>query len=280
MRDGVTPPAAVGLMTAGLALKAALFPLHFWLPRAHAAAPTPVSALLSALVVKAPLYVLLRLWLGPFATVPAAVGELLGLLGAAAILWGSVQALRQQRLKLLIAYSTVAQVGYLFLFFPLADAKSVPGAIVLFIVGHALAKAAMFLAAGNVLHALGHDRIAELDRVAGRLPLSLAAFGVAGVCIVGLPPSGNFAAKWLLADAAFDSGSWWWAVVIIVGSLLSAAYVFRVVGHAFTPQHVDERRTSVSTPKAWVPFTLALLAVSAGLVASPLLRLVAVGVEP
>lgn len=274
MRGGDTPWAALGLMTAGLAVKGALFPVHFWLPEAHAEAPAPVSALLSALVVKAPFFVLLRLGHGPFETAPAAVGQVLGLLGAVAILWGSVQALRQDRLKLLVAYSTVAQVGYLFLYFPLSRSGDVLGAVTVFIVAHALAKAALFLAAGNLLEALGHDRIQALDRVAGRMPLSLAAFGIAGLCIAGLPPSGNFVAKWLLIEAALESGAWGWAVVIVLGGLLSAAYVFRVVGHAFTPEEGAPSAGRVTAPMAWMPFILALLALVIGFVGASIVPLV------
>jgi len=274
VRGGATPWAALGLMTAGLAIKGALFPVHFWLPRAHSEAPAPVSALLSGLVVKAPFYVLLRLWIGPFQDAPQAVGELLGLLGSAAIVWGSLQALCQERLKLLVAYSTVAQIGYLFLFFPLAQTARALDAVTIFILAHALAKAAMFLAAGNVLCCLGHDRIQELDHIARRLPLSLAAFGIGGVCIMGLPPSGNFIAKWLLIKAAFESGAWGWAIVIVAGSLMSAAYVFRVVGHAFTPEHGFEGGVQITTSMHWVPFLVSLLALFFGLIAAPLLEVV------
>ena len=274
VRAGATPWAALGLMTAGLAVKGALFPLHFWLPRAHSEAPAPVSALLSGLVVKAPFYVLIRLWIGPFQDAPQAVGDLLGVEGGVAIVWGSLQALRQQRLKLLVAYSTVAQIGYLFLWFPLARSADVLSAVTVFILAHALAKAAMFLAAGNILMCLGHDRIQELDRIAGRLPLSLAAFGIAGVCIMGLPPSGNFIAKWLLIEAAFESGAWGWAGIIVAGSLLSAAYVFRVVGHAFTPEHGFEGGAKISPSMSWVPFLVSLLALFLGLIAAPLLEVV------
>jgi formate hydrogenlyase subunit 3/multisubunit Na+/H+ antiporter MnhD subunit len=104
---------AFALMAAGLIMKSALFPMHFWLAPAHANAPAPVSAVLSALVVKASFYLLVRLWLtifGPFIN-PSAT-QLLGMLGALAIIWGSVQALQAKRLKLLVAYSTVAQIGY------------------------------------------------------------------------------------------------------------------------------------------------------------------------
>lgn len=203
---------AGGLMFAGLMLKTALFPLHFWLPAAHASAPAPVSAILSALVIKASFYILLRLWFEIFAPLTSGVlVEIAGGLGALAILWGSVLALRQQRLKLLIAYSTVAQIGYLFVGFALAVASGsnvIWGAVLMLVLSHALAKSAMFLAAGNLLHFGGHDRIADLDCLAQRLPLSVAAFGVAGVSIMGLPPSGGFAAKWLLLQAAFEQGRW------------------------------------------------------------------------
>lgn len=273
-RYGATPWAALGLMSAGLAIKAALLPVHFWLPGAHSEAPAPVGALLSGLVVKAPFYVLLRLWIGPFQNAPQAVGVCFGLLGATAIVWGSVQALRQERLKLLVAYSSVAQIGYLFLFFPLAQSPNAVDAVTVFIVAHALAKAAMFLAAGNILFCLGHDRIQELDRIAKRLPLSLAAFGIAGVCIMGLPPSGTFVAKWLFVEAALENGAWGWAAVIVAGSLMSAAYVFRVVGHAFTREPGFEGGEEISTSMAWTPFLLALSAMLLGLIAAPVLELI------
>jgi len=256
--------AAVGLMSAGLLLKTALFPLHFWLPPAHASAPAPVSALLSALVVMASFYILLRLWLEVFPPSAAAAGQLLGLLGATAVLWGGIQALRQTRLKLLIAYSTVAQLGYLFLAFPLGTSFAWKGALYL-LLSHAMAKAAMFMAAGNILRFGGHDRIADLDRVAQRLPLTLAAFSLAGISIMGLPPSGGFIGKWMLLDAAFYRGQWWWALILIMGGLLTAAYVFKVVGYAFTQAEVTHEASRVPAGMEWTALVLALAAVLLGL---------------
>ncbi len=241
---------ALGLMSAGLALKTALFPLHFWLPPAHASAPAPVSAALSALVVKGSFYILLRLWLEIFPADSGSSGVLFGLLGVAAVFWGGLQALRARRLKLLIAYSTVMQVGYLFLAFPLALPAAWRGALYL-LLSHALAKAAMFLAAGNILHFAGHDRIADLDRIAQRLPLTIAAFALAGVSIMGLPPSGGFVAKWLMVEASLKTGQWWWAVALILGGLLSAAYVFKVVGHAFTQTVVPDTSRGVPAVMEW-----------------------------
>ncbi|MGD8875794.1 MAG: proton-conducting transporter membrane subunit, partial [Gammaproteobacteria bacterium] len=165
---------ALALMTAGLLLKTALFPLHFWLPPAHASAPAPVSAVLSALVVKAAFYLVLRLWLDVFAdVVTPAAATLLGALGAAAVLWGSWHALLAERLKLLAAYSTVAQLGYLFMFFPLLQAlpagaarELAAGGLVMLALTHGFAKAGLFLAIGIIQQRSGHDSIRQLDGTA------------------------------------------------------------------------------------------------------------------
>ncbi len=268
--------AAVGLMSAGLLIKSALFPLHFWLPPAHASAPTPVSALLSALVVMASFYILLRLWLEIIPLSGAALGQLFGLLGAAAVLWGGLQALRQTRLKLLIAYSTVAQLGYLFLVFPLGTSSAFKGGLYL-LLSHALAKAAMFMAAGNILRFGGFDHIADFDRVAQRLPLTLTAFALAGVSLIGLPPSGGFIGKWMLLDAAFRTGQWWWGLILILGGLLTAAYIFKVVSYSFMQANVHHDTMRVPIVMEWVALALALAAVLLGLFAPWLLALMEIG---
>jgi len=271
---------AVGLMTAGLLLKTALFPLHFWLPPAHASAPAPVSALLSALVVKASFYILLRLWLDVFpmasASLDQSLGQLLGLLGVAAVLWGGVQALRQTRLKLLVAYSTVAQIGYLFLAFPLSSIIGWKAAFYM-LLSHAVAKTAMFLAAGNIMFYGGHDRIMDLDQVARRLPLTLSAFGLAGISLMGLPPSGGFIAKWLLLEAAIRSGQWWWGIILIVGGLLTGAYVFKVIGYAFIRSDLPHEPSAVPKRMEWVALIMALLAIALGMFAPWLLSLMEIG---
>jgi multicomponent Na+:H+ antiporter subunit D len=271
--------AALGLMGVGLLLKTALFPLHYWLPPAHSSAPAPVSAVLSALVVKASFYVLLRLWLEIFGSLSEGVGALLGLLGAAAVLWGSLQAFRQTRMKLLVAYSTVAQLGYLFLSFPLAMAAgfSAWSAVAYLVFSHALAKAAMFLAAGNLFRFGGHDRIADLDRVVQRLPLTAGAFALAGMSIIGLPPSGGFIGKWLLLEAALAQGRWDLAVVMILGGLLAAGYVFKVLGRAFTHAAVSHEPRAVPANMEWAALLLAFGAILLGFMAVPILSLVGIG---
>ena len=176
----------------------------------------------------------MRLWFDALpGLLTVAAAQLLATLGAGAILFGSALALRQQRLKLLIAYSTVAQIGYLFLVFPLAAGSSLSEAWTgawLQVFSHAFAKAAMFMSAGLIAEALGHDRIAELGGTARALPVTMFAFALAGLSLMGVPPSGGFVAKWLLLSAAVMQGQWWWAAVILLGGLLASGYVFMVVG--------------------------------------------------
>ncbi len=274
--------AAMALMSGGLLLKAALFPLHFWLPPAHANAPAPVSAVLSALVVKAAFYVLLRLWIGPFAPLGSALGgQLLGVLGAGAVLWGSLQALLAPRLKLVVAYSTVAQMGYLFLLFPftgIADAGAIAwyGGVWLAL-SHGLAKAGLFLAAGNILHASGHDRVTDLAGAGQHLPVTLFAIGLACASLMGLPPSGGFVGKWLLLNAAFVSGQWWWAVVLLIGGVLAAAYSFRVLLHAFRNSETEAPYRAPPARMEWSALGLAIGAVLLGMLSAWPLELLEVG---
>ncbi len=125
----------------------------------------------------------------------------------------------------MIAYSTVAQIGYLFLMFPLLTGPEVAepwsgdawtgGWLQLF--SHAFAKAAMFMAAGLIAEALGHDRIADLGGIGRALPMTVIAFGIAGLSLMGVPPSGGFVAKWLMLTAAAMEGQWWWAVDYLGG---------------------------------------------------------------
>lgn len=273
---GFAGSVAAACLIVGVLIKAAIVPFHIWLPAAHGNAPAVVSAVLSALVVKACIYLLLRLWTEPLAGVADAyAGQFLGALGTAAILYGSIQACRQERLKLVVAYSTVAQLGYMLLFFPMATALAWEGAVY-HGVAHGVAKAALFLAAGNVLAYVGHDRLRELRGLDRPLSVSLFAFALAGVSIMGLPPSGGFMAKWLLLSAALDSGQWWWAVVVLVGGLLAAIYIFRVLRFAFlkAPGPVIESPGPAPGPlMAWPAMALAILAIALGFTTAPLLDL-------
>lgn len=261
---------ALCLISLGLALKVALVPLHRWLIPAHSSAPSAVSPLLSALVIKAALFVLLRCWLwvaGPLPELQILAWVLAGM-GTAAILLGAVMALRQSRLKSLIAYSTVAQVGYWFLLLPLlldpenSALEGQPGTVleegavlagalsgtVALALGHGLAKASLFLSAGHLKDLYGTDEIAEL-RGAGRAhPMLVMSMGLSAVGLIGLPLSLGFSGKWLLATSAVAAGHYWILVVLVVGTLFSAAYLLKAVAPLLVMSEDDQ--TALSLPQA------------------------------
>ncbi|KAA1262002.1 Na(+)/H(+) antiporter subunit D [Rubripirellula obstinata] len=277
---------AIALIVSGLLLKTAVFPLHFWLPPAHSSAPTAASALLSALVLKASFYIILRLWFSvfPYAEFQNA-GTLLTTLGVAAILWGSLQAINQTQLKAMVAYSTVAQVGYLFLVFSLASDAAVAwdawSATVLFAVSHAVGKAAVFLAAGSLQYATGSKQIDSLAGIAREQPVTVLAFATAGVVLIGLPPSGAFVAKWLLLQSAIASGQWPLAAVILTGGVLAAIYVFRVLSLSLLrcePRESCEPRETRPVPRLmqYATLGLAIVAITLGMMASPMMELLKV----
>ena len=274
--------AALALLTVGLLAKTALFPLHIWLPPAHGGAPAAASAVLSALVIKGSWFLVLRLWLDVMPGVAtASAAQWLAALGAAAIVVGSVVALRQQRLKLLVAYSTVAQIGYLFLMFPMAfDADGVmawgelaQSAGLLQAIAHATAKAGMFMAAGLIYAALGHDRIDDLAGAARALPITVLAFVIGGVALMGVLPSGAYLAKKLLLDAADTSGQWWWSLVLQGGAVFTAGYVVligvRVLRRPAQPL-VDLKPVSLLSQWAALGLSLASLALALTAALGPL----------
>jgi multicomponent Na+:H+ antiporter subunit D len=261
----------LSLMTVGLMAKTALFPLHIWLPPAHAGAPPAASAILSALVVKGSWFLIVRLWFDAFprvATVDAA--QLLGGAGAAAIVVGSIVAICQRRLKLLVAYSTIAQIGYLFLMFPLGVGGGGDALIAGFLqaAAHATAKAGMFMAAGLLYAGLGHDRIADLGGAAKAMPVAVLAFGVAGLALMGVLPSGAYVAKKLLLSAADASGQYWWTVVLQGGAAFTAGYVVLVLASALRRSQAPLQLVKpISRPAQFAALGLALGSLALGLAA-------------
>jgi formate hydrogenlyase subunit 3/multisubunit Na+/H+ antiporter MnhD subunit len=245
-------------------------------------------------VVKTAIYLLYRLWFWTAEGLDlTSISFLLGLIGAFAILYGSLAALVQVQLKRVVAYSTVAQLGYLMLVFPLvADPRAASSAwtgtgFQLF--AHGLAKAGMFLAAAGLVQAVGGGRLDQLAGADRREPTCLFAFGLAGVSLMGLPPSAGFLAKWQLLESAWAQNAWGWIAVLLTGSLLAAGYLFRVLAAAFVaPSAASDRPASdarepacprgqrVSLFLSLPALALALASVLLGFWAAPLLEMLAV----
>ncbi len=222
---------AVVLLLVGAVTKSALVPFHFWLPAAMAA-PTPVSAYLhAAAMVKAGVYLIARL--APAFSDVAPWRPALLLLGGVTLLLGGYRALRQDDLKLLLAYGTVAQLGFLTILFGAGTRNAALAGLTL-LVAHALFKAALFLTVGAVEHATGTRDIRELSGVGARLPVLTAAAVLAVVSMVGLPPALGFVAKEVAFTAFLEDPQGRAALAVIVaGSVLTVAYGARFLLGAF-----------------------------------------------
>jgi formate hydrogenlyase subunit 3/multisubunit Na+/H+ antiporter MnhD subunit len=193
--------------------------------------------------------------------------------------------LRQQRLKLLVAYSTVAQIGYLFLMFPLAlsaaeqlESGTALAGGMLQTMSHATAKAGMFLAAGMIYAALGHDRVAGLAGAGRALPIPILAFACAGFSLIGLPPGGGFLAKSLLLASPVATAQWWWDWIMSIGSVLTSTYLFVVLLRALTPALTPLKlRVNVPRYQQAAALALALTSLLLGMAAFPALDVLQVG---
>ena len=272
----LTPPVAMAmaLICVGLMFKTGLFPFHFWLPPAHANALAPVSAILSGLVIKGSWYLFFRFWQGFMPFMSAHGSLVIVVLGGAAIIWGAFQACCQQRLKMLVAYSTVVQVGYLFIIFPMLEIGDGAGAwaVFYFAISHSCAKAAMFLAAGTFFLQLGHDRIRDLAGVRHVLPKTSFAFALGGLSLMGLPPTGGFIAKYMYLSLALAQAKWLLVLLIATGSGLTAVYIYRVVAQIISPQTTNDRvSVAVTASMEWSALALGLVAILLGFIA-PLLH--------
>jgi multicomponent Na+:H+ antiporter subunit D len=227
--------AVFALLVAGFGVKAALFPLHGWLPRAMVA-PAPVSALLHAVaVVKAGAFGIVRVVYDVYGIALAhrlKLTEGLSWLAGFTIIYGSVMALRQDNLKLRLAYSTVSQISYIMLGAALFSAGASVGALV-HLVHQGLMKITLFMCAGNFAHQLGIHNVSEMNGIGRRMPWSMAAFTVGALGMIGLPPFAGFISKWALGVGAADAGAYWALAVLLASSALNAAYFLPILHRAW-----------------------------------------------
>ena len=224
--------AAFAFITVGLALKAALFPLHLWLPNAYAYAPSGVSAFMAATATKVSLYVLLRFTFTLFGA-EFAFGELplhwvLLVPAVIAMFAGSFSAIFQRDIKRMLAYSSVAQIGYITLAIALASQAGVQAAM-LHMFNHGLMKAALFCALGCIFYRIGSTRIEDMAGLGRQMPWTFAAIVTGGLSLLGAPLTAGFISKWFLVQAALEQSLWWLVVLIVASSMLAVVYVWRLV---------------------------------------------------
>lgn len=245
------------LLIAGLGVKAALVPLHSWLPKAMVA-PAPVSALLHAVaVVKAGAFGIIRVIYEVFGVeFASALGVAKPLAGLAAftIIYGSLLALFQEDLKRRLAYSTISQISYIVLGVAIAGPLASIGGLV-HLVHQGIMKITLFFSAGIFAKTLGIHKVSEMDGLGRRMPLTMTAFTLAALGMIGVPPFAGFISKWYLATGALDTDQNWMAYVLSVSSLLNAAYFLPILNRAWfrnpPPERLSREQTVNTEGTAW-----------------------------
>jgi len=231
-----TIPVAFTFLTVGITLKLALFPLHLWLPNAYTFAPSAVTAFIASTATKVAVYLLLRFFFTIFgAAFSFEVMELdrvLLPLSVVAILAMSLVAVYQENVKRLLAYSSVAQIGYMVLGISFASVLGVTAGV-LHLFNHALMKGALFMTMGCVMYRVGSVRLENMAGLGRAMPWTMAAFVLSGFSLIGVPLTVGFISKWYLVQAALEQGLWPVAAVVLVGSLLALIYIWKVVEVAY-----------------------------------------------
>ena len=274
---------AVFAMLIGFGAKAGMFPLHAWLPAAHPVAPSPASAVLSGIIVKAGVLAVIRV---VYYTVGAdflrgtwvqAVWMALTLL---TVFMGSLLAFREPVFKKRLAYSTVSQISYILFGLSLLTPVAVTGAL-LHTVFHAFIKCALFLTAGIFIFQCGKSRVEELEGIGKRMPGTLWCYTFASLALIGIPPASGFISKWYLAQGALKAGvgifGWLGPVVLLISALLTAGYLLPVTMKGFFPGHGEAVSAEKQEAKPGMLLPLAVLAAAAvllGVFPNPLIQYV------
>jgi len=224
--------AAAAFIVVGISLKIALFPLHVWLPNAYAYAPSAITAFLASTATKVALYLLIRFLFSIFGieivTDKLALSHILIILSLAAMFGASTVAIFQQNVKRMIAYSSVAQIGYITLGIALANQSGLTGSLV-HIFNHAIMKGALFLAIGAVVYRVGSSQLESFSGLGKKMPITMGCLVVGGLGLIGVPGTAGFISKWYLAVGAIEAGYIWLVFLLVLSSLLALIYMGRII---------------------------------------------------
>ena len=232
MGDNRTVQAGFAFIIVGMGLKAAIYPMHLWLPSAYTYAPSVVTTFLAATATKAAVYVLLRFMFSVYQ--PSFIFETHTLnwviipLALTAMFAASIIAVFQQDLKRLLAYSSVAQIGYMVLGIGLVNISGLTATII-HLFNHGVTKAALFMVVGAYAMRTGSSFCGRLAGLGKLMPLTSAAFVVGGLSLIGVPGTAGFISKWVLVTSALEKGWWWMALLIVASSLLAVIYIWKIV---------------------------------------------------
>ncbi len=258
-----TMPVAFAFLTVGISLKLALFPLHLWLPDAYTYAPSAISVFLASTATKVAVYMLVRFFFtvfGPtFSLEVMTFHRVLLPLAILAVFAGSMAAIYQMNVKRLLAYSSVAQIGYMVLGISLISVTGLTAGL-LHLFNHALMKAILFMAMGAVMYQMGSVRLEVLAGLGRRMPWTMAAFVIGGLSLIGVPGTVGFISKWFLVLGAVEQGMWLVAALILGGSLLAVIYIWKVVEVAYFKDYMGDLAVREAPLSLLVPMWILVVA--------------------
>jgi len=239
----------IALMMISFGIKCGMFPLHTWIPDAHSQAPTPVSSLLSGLILKVGIYAIIRIFYLLFKPIllQNGAGLLLTYLGAITLIFGACMALVQDELKKLLAYSSINQIGFILVGVGLGSYVGLMGGL-FHTINHALIKTALFFCAGIIISQTGFWKVSQLRGVWKRMPGVTLAFSALSLAIIGIPPFNGFFSKLFILRAALMKGHLILMIILVSGVIVTAAYYFRVIGTFFIPWESKQARDFVPNP--------------------------------
>ena len=261
------------LILTGFGVTTAIVPLHTWLPDAHSVAPSPISAILSGVVIETGIYVLSRTCFSAFLSIQAQWLAIVMALSVITMVVGNVMPLLQNDLKRLLAYSSIAQVGYMLAGLSIGTQLGLTGTFMQ-IFNHALMKGTAFLCAGAILYTLGTRQLDEMAGIGRRMPITAVAFTISLLALIGMPPLNGFVSELIIVTSAFQANLAWLGVTIILNGILSAAFYLRVLRVLIQP--IGSEKVERAREAPWVMLLpicfMAGLIVLFGLWPDPLIR--------
>ena len=280
---------AYGLITGGVAFKAALFPCHIWLPDAHGTAPSPSSAILSSLVLKAYIVFYMKMVFGGvgfdlIANSPMRILlNVVMVVGVIAMIAGSVLAIMQTDIKRMIAYSSVAQMGYIFMGIGIGTEAGLFAAL-FHILSHAVTKSGLFLVAGSIIEQTHNRDLNKMGGLGKLMPVTMALFTIGGLSMIGIPLFVGFNSKWNFASAIVGSSNYWLLIPLSISALLNALYYLPVVIRAFFGQEAKECTEPLGSKERPIKdilpiILLACLVILFGVAAGPVSDFITKGIQ-
>ncbi|MCW3986256.1 MAG: NADH-quinone oxidoreductase subunit M [Candidatus Bathyarchaeota archaeon] len=269
------------LLLIGFCVKMALFPVHTWLPDAHAEAPAPISAMLSGAMIKCGAYAIARILLSGFGQTMVQTSDVLMALGVITMIYGGLLALAQTDIKRLLAYSSISQMGYIF--FGLAtwlpDATLGATGGLFHVINHAICKALLFMCAGAIIHQTGTRNIKKLGGLAGKMPITCIASLIGALSLAGIPPLNGFWSEWMIFSGGISSGKIFITTIAVFSTVITLGYYLWFVWRVFfgtTPKELEN--TKEASWLLYIPIVvLSAIAFVLGIWPDIILRLIALG---